>query len=148
MPHTPENWGGPLIETDYIWMPDGYDGYKSIPEERGTFVYLDGHFYLHDSLGVYDPREDEKVKVSLADDYGGYLTDKLVDGYNISLTVLTDAYGYEKLEISTIGGGSLPPATCCGQVLFSIDGFHFTPQLPLTGCGWLTNDNGTLLVVG
>lgn len=47
------------------------------------------------------------------------------------------------------GGGSLPPATQVGQVLYSPDGITFTVQQPLVSCnGWMVNDSCVLLVVG
>lgn len=47
------------------------------------------------------------------------------------------------------GGTGLPPATAVGQVLFSCDGATFTVETPLTSCdGWLTNNQGELIVVG
>ena len=45
-------------------------------------------------------------------------------------------------------GSGVPPASYFGQVLYSVDGAIFSPQLPLTGCGWLQSDLGILLVVG
>lgn len=53
----------------------------------------------------------------------------------------------------TLVNFSVVPATEVGQVLWSIDGLTFTPQLPLTSVspdrgGWLVNDLGYMLVVG
>jgi hypothetical protein len=46
-------------------------------------------------------------------------------------------------------GGSLPPATQVGEVLYTVNGTTFSVQHPLTGlAGWLVNDEGLLLVVG
>jgi hypothetical protein len=53
MPRTPDNIGGPLIETEYAQF---YDDYGAIPDEVGTLVYFDGYFYMRDAYGVYNPR--------------------------------------------------------------------------------------------
>jgi hypothetical protein len=48
------------------------------------------------------------------------------------------------------GTASLPLPDCCGQILFATTSAAFTSELPLTADsgGWLTNNNGFLLVVG
>ena len=47
------------------------------------------------------------------------------------------------------GAVSLPPATCCGQMLYTIDGEHFTVETPITSRnGWLVNNSGLFLVKG
>lgn len=62
--------------------------------------------------------------------------------------------GYNSMfEGGDSSGGSTPPATGVGQVLFSVDGLTFTAEQPLTGpdnnsAGWLVNDLGILLVTG
>lgn len=68
----------------------------------------------------------------------------LKEGTGITITQNTN-----DLEISASGIG-LPSATQVGQVLYSIDGYNFTVEQPLTEyCGgWLINDDGELLVVG
>lgn len=43
-----------------------------------------------------------------------------------------------------------PPAENVGNVLFSVDGETWSSQKPLASDsgGWMTNDNGILLIVG
>lgn len=53
MPRTPDNFGGPLIETEYARF---YDEYGAIPDEYGTLVYYDGYFYARDSYGAFNLR--------------------------------------------------------------------------------------------
>lgn len=89
---------------------------------------------------------DEKVKATGADTTPDFLFPKLAAGTNVTLTILNPGAN-EQVEISA-PSAAVPPATCCGQVLYSIDGLTFSAQLPLTGNGWLQNDSGTLLVVG
>ena len=51
---------------------------------------------------------------------------------------------------SSSGSGNMPAATSVGQVLYSVDGSAFTPEQPLTADtgGWISNDEGLLLVMG
>ena len=53
MPRTPDNIGGPLIETEYAQF---YDEYGAIPAENGTLVYHDGYFYVRDAYGAFNLR--------------------------------------------------------------------------------------------
>lgn len=79
----------------------------------------------------------------------------LVEGGHLRLApVVESPLINDGLEIPVVdmlgsGGGSLPPATEIGQVLFAEDGVAFTPELPITGpFGWLRNDDGILIIVG
>jgi len=54
MPHTPNNMGGPFVETEYAQF---YDSYGAIPTETGTLAYHDGYFYMRDAYGVFNPRQ-------------------------------------------------------------------------------------------
>jgi len=54
MPRTPDNIGGPLIETEYVQF---YDEYNYIPTEPGTLVYHDGYFYARDAYGAFNLRK-------------------------------------------------------------------------------------------
>lgn len=143
---TPDRFFGPRFE-EALCLEDQY-GVKEIPDWDGAVVYVaDGYYQMKDKVGTFNPRDDERIKITQADNYGGYLSDKLIDGYNISLEVLNDGNGNEQIKISSTG--SLPPPICFGQILFAADGTLFQPELPLTGCaGWLVNDNGILLVTG
>lgn len=53
MPRTPDNIGGPLIETEYAQF---YDEYGAIPAEDGTLVYHDGYFWGRDAYGAFNLR--------------------------------------------------------------------------------------------
>lgn len=60
-----------------------------------------------------------------------------------------DFVGKTSTGVKSLTAAALPPATEVGQVLYSFDGLTFEPRLPLTSeDGWLTNDQGVLLVEG
>lgn len=145
--------------TNEIQLSQILDGYH--PDITGQEHYhqlSDAIQTILNSLDGYitSSGTDTKVKVSATDTTSGYLSEKLIEGPGITLTTKNSG-GDEKLEASITPGildgygeASLPQPTCCGQVLYSIDGNSFTAQLPLTSTssGWLVNDNGILLVVG
>lgn len=63
--------------------------------------------------------------------------------------VITEDGELEELQPGdSLLGGSTPPATRVGEVLHSLDGAAFTPQLPVTTltAGWLVNNSGLLIV--
>lgn len=92
--------------------------------------------------------DDKTAKVSTGDTTPDFLEEKLVEGTNIVITK-QNVGGDETLEIAA-PTAAVPPATCCGQILLSVDGTTFSPQLPLAsrqGC-WMMNRSGRLLIKG
>lgn len=83
---------------------------------------------------------------TLNEQIGDRIFSGLLDGYD----------GYTVTEIlqylaDNSGGGGVPNATQVGQVLYSVNGSTFTPQLPVTSSmgvieGWLVNNDGILIV--
>jgi hypothetical protein len=142
-PRTPDAFPGDRQEeqTTYYPIPGPLDSVGGVGFDGTSFM-------MSDSLGQFDPRNDEKVLVDGADTTPGYLGAKLVAGTNVTLTTLNTGSN-ESIEIS-VASTSLPAATCCGQILLSVDGLAFTPQRPLVSLstGWLFNNDGDLLVMG
>jgi len=134
----------PTINED---INDGYDvGLRWIDTTDGyEYVLIDNTagsaIWINTTGGGGSTGGDELVKVSSNDTSAGYLENKIIEGYGIDISVENEGSN-EQLKIS------ITPPTCCGQILYSVDG-DLTPSLPLTGeCGWLINDNGILLIVG
>jgi hypothetical protein len=71
----------------------------------------------------------------------------LVAGQGITLT---DSGPGGTVKITSTVTGTVPGATTIGQVLYSVDGINFGAYLPLvvTGSGWISQDQGILIVVG
>lgn len=55
--------------------------------------------------------------------------------------------GSQWVQLGNSAGGSLPPASEIGQVLFSENGTSFAAENPITGVeGWLVNNSGILII--
>lgn len=133
-------FGGRDERVDDLYFEDQTS--EGQPSEEGLVRYVSS-----DLRALLDGVARSITKVSIEDDGvqqgDAYALDFV--GGGVTATVAADK---ATITVSTTG---LPPATCCGQVLHSIDGVSFTPQLPLTAppnTGWLVNDSGHLLVVG
>jgi len=143
MPRTPDRSPGAMIEDDeIIFQPN-----VSSPSGPGAFNYNGTSYVMQDAEGNFNPRNDEKVKVSAGDTTPGFLESKLVAGSNVSLTK-QNVGADETLEVAVPGVSFA--ATCCGQILISTDGITFAPQSIMAAAsgGLMTNDKGLLLVVG
>lgn len=100
MPKTPDRFPGTREETELLLRSQGTD-----PTDAGAARYVSGDFRLRDSIGVFNPRDDEKAKVSANDTTPGYLNGKLVAGTGIALTEQNDG-GNETLQIKGSGAAS------------------------------------------
>jgi hypothetical protein len=129
-----------------ITTTDGTSGLQEI-NGAGAITFeakSNGDGYVARRLGIktYNPSTELEV-------IGKTKTDafQMPTGASPDYVLTSDAQGNGSWQ--SVGSISLPPATCCGQVLFSIYGTAFTAETPLTSrSGWMTNNSGTLLVTG
>jgi hypothetical protein len=107
---------------------------------------------------IIDPDNTFSVLEPIADSVGGSgnlyhpsgATKVGVDPRNINnsdSTVLQQVLEDLDSAIDGYGAGTLPDATCCGQILYSVDGLTFQRALPITSkVGWLVNRSGIHIV--
>lgn len=75
----------------------------------------------------------------------------LDDGGNpLDFGKVGDRFRFTRSTGSDDDGDPLPPATALGQVLYSRDGVNFTAETPVASDdgGWISNEDGLLLIVG
>lgn len=131
MTKTPDRFPGSREETEVVLRDQASD-----PTDAGAMRYNSGDFRMKDSVGVFNPRSDDKLaSVSSNDTTPGYLNGKLVAGTGIALQENNDG-GNETLEVS--GSGAAPGTS--EQYLLTEK--NTDPYLKIQGGDWAVH--GTL----
>ncbi len=139
---TPDRFPGAREEDEIQLQED-----TVAPAVSGGMKFVSGAFQFLDDTGVFDP---SKTRAHASTHDQGGVDEISVQNLGSGATTVG-----KKLQADGSGGlefvdvNEMPAATDEGQVLYSLDGLTFTAQQPLVSSdGWLTNDDGILLVVG